>query len=105
MGVHPFGDPSISDDFAAAEVPIDARQFHVYSAEWTPDHVAFFVDHQLIKTVRQSPGYPMQLMLGIYEFPDSTEDTGRAGGYPKQFTVDYVRGYHPPAPGLERRAP
>ena len=28
MGVHPFGDPDIVDDFAAEPLPIDAREFH-----------------------------------------------------------------------------
>jgi Glycosyl hydrolases family 16 len=65
MGVHPFGDPSIVDEFSAETLPIDAREFHVYAAEWTRDEVAFFVDGELVKTVRQSPAYPMQLMLGI----------------------------------------
>ena len=44
MGVHPFGDPSITDEFVRPELPIDAREFHDYAVEWTPDHVAFFVD-------------------------------------------------------------
>ncbi len=92
MGVHPFGDPRIRDEFSAEDLPIDARQFHTYAAEWTPEHVAFFVDHRLVKLVEQSPGYPMQLMLGIYEFPDDAADQP-AGPYPKQFVVDYVRGY------------
>ncbi|WP_067824499.1 glycoside hydrolase family 16 protein [Actinomadura kijaniata] len=86
MGVHPFGDPEIVDDFTAETVPIDATGFHVYAAEWTPDHVAFFVDGRRVRTVRQSPRYPMQLMLNIYEFEPG-------GDYPKRFTVDYVRGY------------
>jgi hypothetical protein len=30
-------------------------------------------------------------MLGIYEFPDGSER--RAEDYPKEFVVDYVRGY------------
>jgi hypothetical protein len=89
MGVHPFGDPTIRDEFSVEAVPIDAREFHVYTAEWTPEHVAFLVDHRLVKTVHQSPRYPMQFMLGVYEFPDSDRSTS----YPKEFTVDYVRGY------------
>jgi beta-glucanase (GH16 family) len=95
MGVHPFGDPTIVDEFAAEVVAIDAREFHVYAAEWTPDHVAFFVDHRLIKTVAQSPRYPMQFMLGIYEFPDDGTAPAQAHQYPKQFTIDYFRGYRP----------
>ena len=93
MGVHPFGDPHIVDDFSVESLPIDAREFHVYAAEWTPEQVAFFVDGELIKTVRQSPAYPMQLMLGIYEFPLEDERETRTSGYPKAFVVDYVRGY------------
>jgi hypothetical protein len=89
MGVHPFGDPSLVDDFAQVRLEIDARRFHVYAAEWTQDGITFLVDGEPLRTVDQSPDYPMQLMLGIYEFePDA--DPGR---YPKEFAVDYVRGY------------
>jgi hypothetical protein len=31
----------------------------------------------------------MQLMLNVYEF----ESDARGGAYPKEFVVDYVRGY------------
>jgi hypothetical protein len=89
MGVHPFGDARIVDEFAAEQLPIDAREFHVYAAEWTPEHVAFSVDGEHVKNVQQSPSYPMQLMLGIYEFPGDRSATR----YPLRFTVDYVRGY------------
>jgi Glycosyl hydrolases family 16 len=93
MGVHPFGDPDIVDDFAAEPLPIDAREFHVYAADWTREQVSFLVDGEHVKTVGQSPAYPMQLMLGIYEFPDESGRRDPAGGYPKEFVVDYVRGY------------
>jgi hypothetical protein len=99
MGLHPFGDPRIHDEFSVEELAIDARDFHVYAAEWTPEHVAFFVDHRLVKTVEQSPGYPMQFMLGIYEFPDDGQAPPSAHPYPKQFIVDYVRGYRPTVAG------
>jgi beta-glucanase (GH16 family) len=95
MGLHPFSDPTIVDEFARMAVPIDAREFHVYSAEWTPDYVAFFVDHRLVKTVEQAPRYPMQFMLGIYEFPDASQASPSTRSYPKQFVVDYFRGYRP----------
>lgn len=96
MGLHPFGDPTIRDEFAAEPVDIDAREFHTYAAEWTPDHVAFFVDDQLIKVADQSPDYQMQFMLAIYEFPDY-EDAGRP--YPKEFVVDSFRGYRKTSTG------
>ncbi|WP_433380325.1 glycoside hydrolase family 16 protein [Streptosporangium sp. CA-115845] len=93
MGVHPFGDSEITDDFTVETLPIDAREFHVYAAEWTPEHVAFFVDGRHVRTVRQSPSYPMQLMLNIYEFPEQGESPRPEHPYPKRFTVDYIRGY------------
>jgi hypothetical protein len=91
MGVHPFGDPSISDDFEEVSLPIDAREFHEYAAEWTPERVTFFVDGRAVRTVDQSPQYPMQFMLGIYEFGggDSPER------FPKSFTIDSFRAYRP----------
>jgi hypothetical protein len=93
MGVHPFGDPELEDEFAAETLDIDAREFHVYAAEWTPERVDFFVDHEPVKRVNQSPGYPLQLMLDIYEFPADPDDRSSSSAYPKVFTVDYVRGY------------
>jgi hypothetical protein len=97
MGLHPFGDPAIRDEFSVVDVAIDARQFHVYAAEWTPEYVAFFVDHRLVKLVEQSPAYPLQLMLGVYEFPDQAQASRPARPYPKEFVVDYLRGYRPAA--------
>ena len=88
MGLHPFGDPAITDDFEQVPLAIDAREFHVYAAEWTPDHVAFHVDGEHVRTVPQSPDYPMQLMLNVYEFPGGE----RTGPYPIEFVVDWVRG-------------
>ncbi|MBO3751654.1 glycoside hydrolase family 16 protein [Streptosporangiaceae bacterium NEAU-GS5] len=87
MGVHPFGDPRITDDFTKVPLPIDVRDFHVYAAEWSPGQVAFFVDGEQVKTVAQAPDYPMQFMLGLYDF------RRRPGRYPKRFEVDYFRAW------------
>jgi Glycosyl hydrolases family 16 len=94
LGLHPFGDPNIVDDFTRVILPIDARAFHVYAADWSPDGVVFFVDGEPVKTVGQAPDYPMQLMLSIYEFPEPPSSRP----YPKEFVVDYVRAVRPSAP-------
>ena len=105
MGVHPFGDPAIKDEFAAETVSIDARESHTYAAEWTPDDVAFYVDEQLIKVVRQSPAYPMQFMLNIYEFAEDPGLRSAPDRYPKTFAVELFRGYRPIAgPSARPRA-
>jgi Glycosyl hydrolases family 16 len=101
MGLRPFGDPRIRDEFSVEDLAIDVRDFHLYAAEWTPEYVAFFVDHRLVKLVEQSPAYPMQFMLGIYEFPDDGQPGQEPRPYPKQFVVDYVRGYRPTAPAAQ----
>ena len=92
MGVRPFSDPSITNDFEEVRLSIDVRDFHDYAVQWTPERVTFFVDGSPIRTVEQSPAYPMQFMLGIYEFdePDPV-----ATAYPKRFTVDSFSAYRP----------
>jgi beta-glucanase (GH16 family) len=92
MGVHPFGDPRLTDEWAQRPVAVDATDFHVYAVEWTPEHVAFFVDDAVVTVVGQSPAYPMQFMLGIYAFP------GPDGALPpassaREFVVDWFRAY------------
>ncbi len=99
MGVHPFGDPAITDEFSAVPLPIDARDFHDYSVEWTPERVRFRVDGEEVRVVEQSPSYPMQLMLGLYAFP--AEDGGPPPGpWPKRATVEWFRGWRRAVPHL-----
>jgi Glycosyl hydrolases family 16 len=93
MGLHPFADSTIVDDFATVELGIDAAAFHTYSAAWWPDKVAWYVDDRLARVVQQSPAYPMQLMLSLYELPISGPDERSAAEYPKTFAVDWVRGH------------
>jgi hypothetical protein len=89
VGVHPHSDPDLVDEFERVPLAIDLREFHVYACDWLPDRIEFSVDGTVIKTVRQSIAYPVQLMLGIYAFEtDAADDT-----YPKELVVDYVRGW------------
>jgi beta-glucanase (GH16 family) len=90
-GIHPRIDPNLTDEFYQDLLEIDATQFHVYAHEWTPTHVDFLIDHQRIRRIDQSPNYPMQFMLSIYELPGAEETSV----YPKEFVVDYVRAYQP----------
>lgn len=85
-GVHPFGDPTIHDEFYEDEFAINIHDFNVYAAEWTPIAIHFYVNHRLIRTIQQSPEYAMQLMLNIY-------DLENRNAKPMEFHVDYVAGY------------
>lgn len=88
MGVHPFGDPSILDDFEKVEAAIDVADQHRYAMIWNDTDVTFFIDGVPVKRVAQSPGHPMQLMLNIYEFGDRE---GRENPTPPSgFFVEHV---------------
>jgi hypothetical protein len=92
MGLRPFRDPAITDAFSAPRLAIDVSEFHVYAAEWRPGRTDFLVDGERVKTVNQAPGYPMQMMVAVFDFP---EKAGLAADRPEHvplLAVDYVRG-------------
>ena len=94
IGLHNFNDSKLVDEFSEKDYEIDVTQFHIYAAEWTKDSIVFFINNKIVKVVNQSPDYPMQFMLGIYEIP--AKITGKnERKYPKKFIVDYIRGYEP----------
>ena len=91
MGIHRWSDPALVEAVEKVPLPFDARQWHEYAASWRPGRTEFFIDGELVKALDQAPDYPMQLMLDIYEFrqPGSPEP----GAYPKEFHVEWVRGW------------
>ena len=97
-GIHPWSDSTMHDEFFVDEFSIDTTQFHIYAVEWTPTHVDFIIDNMKTKTIPQSPQYPMQFMLGMFELPIDGAWNGQYNPddpYPKSFVIDYVRGYQP----------
>jgi hypothetical protein len=51
---------------APVRVPLDVSEFHVYTADWQPGRVDFFIDGEHRKTVRQAPDYAMQMMIAVF---------------------------------------
>jgi len=92
-GLHPFGDNSIREEFYKDMVQIDLSKYHIYAAEWTPSQTKFFIDNRSTRIANQSPQYPMQLMLGIYEIPGQLNSESLPFSWPKTLEVDYVRCY------------
>ena len=74
MGVRRFRDPALTGDFAQPRVEIDIAEPHVYAADWQPGRVDFFVDGEHIRAVDEAPDYPMQFMVAVFDFPDSSAD-------------------------------
>ena len=91
MGVHPFRDPALTDEFDAPELAIDVAEFHVYAANWQPGQVDFLVDGQHVKTVHQAPDYPMQMMVAVFDFPAKAASAPQPDHVP-ELAVDFVRG-------------
>jgi hypothetical protein len=56
--------------------------------------VSFFVDGRPIRSVAQSPGYPMQAMIAVFDFPDQASESDDPDAVP-QLVIDHVRGYVP----------
>jgi hypothetical protein len=75
------------DDNYHAKVAIDATQWHAWAVEWTPDHVAGYVDGvQWFEVIDHIPRNPMHLCIQLDNFGG---DVG-AGG---QQSVDWARQY------------
>jgi Glycosyl hydrolases family 16 len=90
MGIREFRDPALRDDFAAPRLPIDVTEFHVYAADWRPGRVDLLVDGEHVRTVAQAPDYPMQMMIGVFDFPAKPAAAEHADHVPR-FILDYVR--------------
>lgn len=69
MGLHQFRDPRLTEEFSTVFIPIDVTEYHTYGVEWRSDGLRFSVDSEIVRTIHQSPDYPMQLMIGVFDFP------------------------------------
>ena len=94
-GVKAFNDPRLMGEFYQDTFEMDATGFNLYAAEWLPDRVNFYINNQKVRSVAESPNYPMQLMLNIYETPAGKPLTPADLIYPKCFEVDYIRVFQP----------
>ena len=68
-GVHPFRDPALHKEFSADRHRIDVTRTHRYAVDWRPDGIDFLIDDEVVGRSAQSPGYPMLLILGLFDFP------------------------------------
>jgi hypothetical protein len=69
MGIKPIRDPALTWDFEAPHLAIDVAEPHVYAADWQPGRVDFLVDGEHVRSVEQAPGYPVQMMIAVFDFP------------------------------------
>ena len=91
MGLHPFRDPAVAEDFAAPRLPIDLTGWHTYAVRWDAERADFHVDGQLVRSCPRPPPYPLQLMLAVFDFPEKSD--GHDAAAVPELVVDWVRGY------------
>lgn len=92
MGIKAFRDPELRDEFATVPLTLDVGRDHVYGVDWDADGVDFHVDGEVVRRVEQSPRYPVQLMIGVFDFPQRTTSRVPAGHVP-EMVVSAVRGH------------
>lgn len=76
QGVHAFRDPALREEFAADPMDLDVAEEHRYEVDWRPDGITFLIDGRVTRESRQSPDYPMMLILGLFDFPDRPGEPG-----------------------------
>lgn len=77
------------DDYRKNEIN-DYRNWHVYSLQWTPYLIKYFVDGELIRVVLNKGNFePMQLILNI----GLTNHQPIAGTFPSKMEIDWIRWY------------
>lgn len=91
LGVKSHWDPRLTTDIVDLPLDIDATELHSYAAAWDARRVLFYVDDALVRVVEQGTDYPLQLMVDLFEFPETAERP--PGRYPKSAQVRRVRGY------------
>jgi hypothetical protein len=69
MGTRSFRDRNLAGDFSAPRLDIDVSENHVYALTWKPGSVELSVDDVLVRRIDEAPDYPMQLMIGVFDFP------------------------------------
>jgi hypothetical protein len=75
VGIKPFRDPALADDFAAPRLAVDVLEPHVYAVDWTREEAVFSLDGHVVRRCARPPAYRLQLMLAVFDFPEwSTGD-------------------------------
>ncbi|WP_183099360.1 glycoside hydrolase family 16 protein [Nocardioides pelophilus] len=91
VGIKPFRDPALRDDFAAPRLAIDVTTPHTYAVEWDADEAVFTVDDEVVRRCARPPTYPMQLMLAVFDFPEWS--TGEDDHLVPELTVAEISGW------------
>ena len=93
VGIKAHHDPRLRDAMTTVELDLDTTDWHSYAVVWDEHGARFYVDDRLVHRSRQRLGYPMQVMVDLFEFPEGP--VRDASSYPKEAGVRLVRGAQP----------
>jgi hypothetical protein len=91
LGLHRFRDPVLTEDFSAQPRCIDVAEPHTYAVDWRPGSLSFSIDGDVVRRIDQAPDYPVQLMIGVFDFPAKAAADAREVPVP-ELVVSHVRG-------------
>ncbi len=91
LGIRSFRDPDLSGDFSAPRLNVDVSESHTYAVVWSPESIEIVVDEVPVRRIDQSPGYPMQLMIGVFDFP-ARDPSGIWANHVPELVVSSVTG-------------
>jgi hypothetical protein len=84
-GIKAIRDPALTQEFSADWRPVDVSERHEYAVDWSAGRVEFFLDGEPIRTAHQAPDYPLQLIIGVFDFPDGADPAGADPEVPELF--------------------
>lgn len=87
-GIKQIQDERLTEEIDEGKLPIDVSDWHVYSMVWTGSGIDFLVDDRIVTRTTQTPDYPMQLMLNLYDLP---VEGARPNGTEPWFDIDFIR--------------
>ncbi len=68
----------------------DYTQWHIYTLEWTPNSIKFYLDGELIRSETNKGNFePMQLILNV----GLTNHQPTTGTFPSKMEIDWIRWY------------
>ena len=90
LGIKAHHDPRLVDEMQDLPLAIDATEPHDYGVRWSAAGVEFRVDGAVVMTSSQRLSYELQLMIDLFEFPESAARP--SPNYPKAAHIHRVRG-------------
>jgi hypothetical protein len=91
MGTRSFRDPKLAGDFSAPRLDLDVSEDHAYAVKWEPGSIELSVDEAPVRRIDEAPDYPMQLMIGVFDFP-ARDESGRWADHVPELVLSSVTG-------------